>query len=102
MALYLFKGKPVFHYNFANVDHYEIAGPEALSVGKHTIVFDFQYDGGGIGKGGTGKLKVDDNQVAEGRIEHTVAVRFTMSVETLDIGEHRYTSEFELRCGVQI
>jgi hypothetical protein len=86
-ALYLFKGKPVFHYNFANVDHYEIAGPEALSVGKHTIVFDFQYDGGGIGKGGTGKLKVDDNQVAEGRIEHTVAVRFTMSVETLDIGE---------------
>ena len=50
-------------------------------------MFDFKYDGGGIGKGGTGTLVVDGKQVAQGRIEHTVAVRFTMSVETFDIGE---------------
>ncbi|MFM0643622.1 arylsulfatase [Paraburkholderia bryophila] len=86
-ALYLDEGKPVFHYNFANAAHYNIEGDEALTPGLHTIVFDFKYDGGGIGKGGLGTLMVDGKQVAQGRIEHTVAVRFTMSVETLDIGE---------------
>jgi len=86
-ALYLEKGRPVFHYNFGDVAHYEIAAPQALTPGRHTILFDFLYDGGGIGKGGTGVLIVDDQQVAQGRIKKTVAVRFTMSVETLDIGE---------------
>ena len=28
--------------------------PTALTSGKHTIVFDFKYDGPGFGKGGTG------------------------------------------------
>jgi len=86
-ALYLAKGKPVFHYNFANIGHYEIVGSDALASGKHTVLFKFKYDGGGIGKGGVGTLFVDGKQVAKGRIEHTVAVRFTMSVETFDIGE---------------
>jgi arylsulfatase A-like enzyme len=86
-ALYLDKGRPVFHYNFANIGHYEIAAEKPLASGRHTLLFDFIYDGGGIGKGGVGKLYVDSEQIAEGRIEHTVAVRFTMSVETFDIGE---------------
>jgi hypothetical protein len=86
-AMYLDKGKPVFHYNFANVAHYQIEAPQALSPGKHTVVYDFKYDGEGFGKGGMGTLLVDGTPVAQGRIEHTVAVRFTMSVETLDIGE---------------
>jgi arylsulfatase A-like enzyme len=86
-ALYLDKGKPDFHYNFANAAHYNIEGADSLTPGAHTIVFEFKYDGGGIGKGGTGTLTVDGKQVAQGRIEHTVAVRYTMSVETMDIGE---------------
>jgi hypothetical protein len=86
-ALYLEKSRPVFHYNFANIGHYEIAAPQAIAPGAHTVLFDFDYDGGGIGKGGVGRLFVDGEQVSEGRIEHTVAVRFTMSVETFDIGE---------------
>ena len=53
-ALMFEKGKPVFHYNMANVAHYSIAAKDALTPGRHTVVFDFQYDGGGIGKGGTG------------------------------------------------
>jgi arylsulfatase A-like enzyme len=86
-ALYLDHGKPVFHYNLANAFHYQIASPQALTPGEHTIFFDFKYDGGGMGKGGNASLSVDGQQVAKGRIEHTVGVRFTMSVETLDIGE---------------
>lgn len=86
-ALYLLEGKPVFHYNFGNMSRYDIAGKDALSPGKHTIFFDFAYDGGGIGRGGTGTISLDGKEVAQGRIEKTVPVRFTMSVETFDIGE---------------
>lgn len=85
-ALYLEKGKPVFHYNFGFTEHSNFAAAEALGPGRHTLRFDFQYDGGGMGKGGSGTLFVDGQQVAQGRIEHTVAFRYSMSVETFDIG----------------
>jgi len=91
-ALYLLKGKPVFHYTFGFLDHYNIEAPQPLSAGHHTILFDFKYDGGGIGKGGTGTLYVDGQQVAQGRIEHTVAIRYTLNVESFDIGEDTGTA----------
>jgi arylsulfatase A-like enzyme len=85
-ALYLEHGKPVFHYNFVNTGQTRIAAPKELAPGKHTIVFDFKYDGGGIGKGGTGTLSVDGKQVAQARIEQTVPGRFSFD-EGLDVGE---------------
>jgi hypothetical protein len=78
--------KPVFHYNLLNLAHYEIAAKEGLAPGKHTVVFGFRYDDGGIGKGGTGTLSVDGKQVAQGRIPNTVPARFSFD-ETFDIGE---------------
>lgn len=51
-----------------------------------------QYDGGVIGKGGTGTLSVDGQQVAQGRIEHTAGVRYTLNVESFDIGEDTGTA----------
>jgi arylsulfatase len=85
-ALYLEKGRPVFHYNFCDVAHYEVAGKEALSPGKHTIKVDFAYDGGGLGKGGTATLAVDGKEVAKGRIEKTIPIRISLD-EGLDVGE---------------
>jgi arylsulfatase len=85
-GLYLLKGKPVFHYNLAGVAHYHIAGKDMLPPGKHTILFDFKYDGGGMGKGGQGTLQVDGKQVAQGRIERTLPFRISLD-ETLDCGE---------------
>jgi arylsulfatase len=85
-ALMFEKGKPVFHYNVANVAHYNIAAKDSLKPGKHTVVFDFKYDGGGIGKGGTGTISVDGKQVAQGRIDRTVPIRYSMD-ETFDVGE---------------
>jgi hypothetical protein len=52
----------------------------------HTVVLDFTYDGGGLGKPGTAKLVIDGQQVAEGRIERTIPFRISAD-ETLDIGE---------------
>ena len=48
----------------------------ALPAGKATIRFEFAYDGGGIGKGGTGTIFVNGQKVAEGRIERPNAASF--------------------------
>jgi arylsulfatase len=85
-ALYLADGRPTFHYNLVNVQHYEVAAPQPLAPGKHTIVMDFKYEGGGIGKGGTATLSVDGTQVAQGRIDRTIPIRIALD-EGLDIGE---------------
>jgi len=86
IGLYLLGGKPVFHYNLVGVSRTTVAGPDKLAAGKHVILLDFKYDGGGIGKGGTATLTVDDKQVAQGRIERTIPFRVSVD-ETLDIGE---------------
>jgi len=84
-ALYLDKGKPVFHSNFCDVAHYEVTGKDALTAGKHTIKMEFAYDGGGIGKGGAATVTVDGREVAKGRIEKTVPIRISLD-EGLDVG----------------
>ena len=76
----------MFSYNLAGVARYSVAGKETLKLGKHTIVFDFKYDGGGLGKGGNGTLQVDGKTVATGRIERTLPFRVSLD-ETLDCGE---------------
>src|SRR5262249_16322084 len=85
-ALYLENGKPTFHYNTVNKFQYTIASPEVLQPGKHTLVFDFKYDGGGLGKSATGTLSADGKQIADGKIEHTVPIRYALD-EGLDVGE---------------
>ena len=84
-GLYLLKGKPVFIYNFLDLERFRWEGQEALTPGKHTIVFDFTYDGPGFGKGGTGVLKVDGKEVASQKIPHTIPFLMTID-ETFDVG----------------
>jgi len=86
-ALLVLDGRPVFVHGLSNqLQHkYRVASAERLSSGRHTVSFDFKYDGGGIGKGGTGTLAVDGKKVAEGRIERTAGIRFSAD-ETFDIG----------------
>lgn len=85
-GLYLNQGKPVFHYNFVDVAHFDVAGKDSLTPGKHTIEMQFAYDGGGIGRGGVATVSVDGSPVAKGRVERTIPIRITLD-ETLDIGE---------------
>ena len=62
-----------------------IAAGNAIPEGKHTLVLDFAYDGGGVGKGATATLLVDGNEVAKGRIDETVPTRYSMT-EGLEVG----------------
>jgi arylsulfatase len=95
-GLLLLDGKPMFVHAFSNQEQhkYRIAANQQLSPGKHTVRFDFQYDGGGIGKGGTGTLLVDGQQVAQGHIERTIRFRFSLD-ETFDVGEDTGTPVIE-------
>jgi len=93
----------VFLYNFLDLKRTVWAGPE-LERGKHTITFDFKFDGGGFGKGGTGRLIVDGAEVDKKSMEHTTPIMFPED-ETFDVGldtrtpvtllEYRYDCPFQ-------
>lgn len=90
-GFYLLKGKPVFLYNFVDIERTRWEGSEALTPGKHTLTFDFKYDGGGVGKGGLGVLKLDGKEIANHRIERTTPYIFQWD-ETFDVGMDTGTS----------
>jgi arylsulfatase len=84
-SLYFKGGRPTYHYNWLGMERFTVAAPEALPAGKAKIRFQFDYDGGGLGKGGLGTLFVNDRKVAEGRIEKTQPMLFSAD-ETADVG----------------
>ena len=84
-SLYVKDGVPAYGYNFLGLQQSSITGTKPLPAGRSTIRFDFAYDGGGPGKGGTGTLLVNGEKVAEGRLERTQAGLFSAD-ETADVG----------------
>ena len=99
-GFYLLKGKPVFLWNLVDLKRVRWEGPE-LAPGKHTLEFDFKYDGlgagtmafnnySGIGQGGTGVLKVDGKEVATQKMEHTIPFILQLD-ESLDVGSDTLT-----------
>ena len=95
-GFYLLKSRPVFVYNMLGLERTRWEGRDPLSPGKHSVVFDFQYDGlgmgtlafnnvSGIGRGGTGVLKVDSETVITQRLEHTIPLLMQWD-ENFDVG----------------
>jgi arylsulfatase len=84
-SFYLKDGKPTYTYNWLGLQRYTVAAKQALPAGKATIRFEFAYDGGGVGKDGTGTLFVNGKSVATGRIEHTQCCAFSAD-EGADVG----------------
>jgi arylsulfatase A-like enzyme len=95
-AFYLAKGKPVFTWNMLDLKRVRWEGPEQLAPGKHTLVFDFKYDGlgagtlafnsvSGVARGGTGVFKVDGKEGASQKLERTIPFLLQWD-ETFDIG----------------
>lgn len=84
-SLYMLNGKPKFQYNWLGKERYNITSDTPVPAGKVTVRFEFAYDGGGLGKGGTGTLYVNGKQVAKGRIDKTQGIVITTD-ETADIG----------------
>ena len=84
-GLYMLKGKPVFNYNMLILAQYRWEGSDVLVPGKHTIAFEYTYDGPGIAKGGSGVLKVDDKVVATGKQANSISF-LQVADETFDVG----------------
>jgi arylsulfatase A-like enzyme len=84
-GFYLLKGKPVFVYNYVNLERVRWEAAEPLTAGRHMLVFDFEYDGIGFGLGGRGTLKVDGTVVDQKRLEKTLPYLFPED-ETFDVG----------------
>ncbi len=100
-GFYLLKGKPVFLWNLVDLKRIKWEGPETLMPGKHTVEFDFRYDGlgvgtlafnnmSGLGRSGVGTLKVD------GKEAQTITMKRTMPMilqwdESFDIGSDTLT-----------
>jgi hypothetical protein len=95
-GFYVLKDRPVFVYNIFDLRRVRWEGREELSPGKHTLEFDFKYDGlgmgtlafnnvSGIGRGGTGVLKVDGKEVATHKVKRTIPLIMQWD-ENFDIG----------------
>jgi arylsulfatase len=83
------RGRVVFLYNLLDLKRTIWEGPE-LKAGKHTVVFDFKTEAPGLGRGGTGVLYVDGQEVARKSMEHTTPITFPED-ETFDVGEDTRT-----------
>jgi arylsulfatase len=100
-GFYLLKGKPVFLWNMIDLERIKWEGPDALAPGKHTVEFDFKYEGqgvgtlrfnnmSGLGRPGTGTLKVDGKVVATKKMEKTIPMILQWD-ESFDIGSDTLT-----------
>jgi arylsulfatase len=100
-GFYLLKGKPVWLWNMVDLERLKWEGAEALPPGRHTIEFDFKYDGlgagtlafndfSGVGRPGVGTLKVDGKVVATRNMEKTLPMILQWD-ESFDIGSDTLT-----------
>lgn len=84
-SLYFKDGKPTYCYNFLGLEQYKVTAPDPLAAGKATVRLNFDYDGGGVGKGGLATIVVNGTNVASGRIERTQGMVFSAD-ETAGVG----------------
>ena len=100
-GFYLLKGKPVFLWNLVDLERIRWEGPDALPPGRHTVEFDFRYEGigvgtlrfnnfSGLGQPGTGTLKVDGKVVATQPMKRTLPMILQWD-EAFDIGSDTLT-----------
>jgi arylsulfatase A-like enzyme len=100
-GFYVLKGKPVYTWNMLDLERVRWAASEALTPGKHTLEFDFTYDGmgaatlafnsvSGLGRSGTGVLKVDGKEVQAIKMPRTIPLTLAWD-ENFDVGADTLT-----------
>jgi len=90
-SLYARDGRAKFCYNVLGIQSYTVDGTAAIPAGTTQVRMEFDYDGGGMGKGGTVTLYYDGTEVGTGRVEQTQPVVFSAD-ETTDIGRETGTT----------
>jgi arylsulfatase A-like enzyme len=85
LSFYMKNGKPAFSYNYLGMESTQVIADQPLKPGNYKLVYDFKYDGGGMGKGGVGTITVNGKTVAEKRIEKTQPGIFSVD-DLADVG----------------
>jgi arylsulfatase len=88
-TFYMMDGKPAYTYNWVGLESYTVSSDKKIPPGKHTISFDFAYEGG-RGGGGMGTINVDGTKAAEGKIAKTNSNTFGID-ESADVGTDENT-----------
>ena len=100
-GFYLLQGKPVWLWNLVDLERIKWEAPEPLPPGRHIVEFDFKYEGigpgtlafnsfSGVGRPGTGTLRVNGKEVATKRMEKTLPMILQWD-EAFDIGSDTLT-----------
>jgi arylsulfatase len=89
-SLYMKGGRVHEVYNFGGLQRTTVSSPTALSPGRHTIRYEFAYDGGAAGSGGTSRLFVDDKPAGEARVPRTMPYAYSAD-EGADVGADNET-----------
>jgi arylsulfatase A-like enzyme len=100
-GFYLLDGRPVWLWNMVDLQRIKWEGADALSPGRHVVEFDFAYDGmgvgtlayndfSGVGRPGTGTLKVDGKVVDTKKMDHTLPAILQWD-ESFDVGSDTLT-----------
>jgi arylsulfatase A-like enzyme len=84
-SLYAKGGRPVYCYNLAGLAQTKVEGADAIPPGDHQVRMEFDYAGGGLGKGGKVTLFVDGKEVGDGELGATIPMLFSAD-ETTDVG----------------
>jgi len=84
-SLYAKDSKLKYCYNLLGIRLFYAESNKMIPPGRHQVRMEFKYDGGGLAKGGSALLYLDDEKVGEGRVEMTVPMLFSGD-ETCDVG----------------
>jgi arylsulfatase A-like enzyme len=84
-SLYVKDGRLAYAYNFAGLQRTDVVADAALEAGDRQVRLEFDYDGGGLGKGGTATLFVDGRPAGSGHVQQTHITMFSFD-ETTDVG----------------
>jgi arylsulfatase len=84
-SLYVKEGRPRYCYNLFGVQRFYVDGDREIPEGTHQVRMEFDYDGPGLGKGGTARLFLDGEQIGKGTVAATAAMIFSAD-DTLDVG----------------
>jgi arylsulfatase len=89
-SLYMQSGRAHHVYNFGGLQRTTVSSPGALAPGRHTVLYEFVYDGGQPGSGGLSRLSVDGKPVGEARIPRTLPFVYSAD-EGVDVGTDNET-----------
>jgi arylsulfatase A-like enzyme len=85
-SLYMKDGKLRYCYNLLGVQRFYVDSDREIPAGTHQVRMEFEYDGPGLGKGGTASLYDGGKKVGEGAVAATAAMIFSAD-DTCDVGK---------------